>query len=252
MLLTTTNFHPRDAAITFKEEGHEYTISGKDRKPTSVTTLIHKFFPEFDADAVITKMMRSRNWPQSKYYGRTRESIKEQWERTREEAAQLGTKMHRSIELFLNMELVDDATTKQFTMFMQFWTDFRKQYPMIYVYRTEWLVYDETTPNPLAGSIDCVVSDGAGNLIILDWKCSKEIKMSNSYQKGNHPFNEYEDCNFNHYCLQLNFYRHILETKYDKNVIFMMLVILHPNQESYICHAVPKIELTHIWHTINS
>ena len=38
---------------------------------TSVTTWNHKHFPHFDADAIIDKMMKSKNWnsPTYKYYG---------------------------------------------------------------------------------------------------------------------------------------------------------------------------------------
>ena len=50
-----------------------------------------------------------------------------------------------------------------------------------------------------------------------------------------------------HYCLQLNFYRHILMTKYNKKVVGMMLVILHPNQETYLCHLVDYINISDVF-----
>ena len=78
MLLSKINHHPRDDDITFKEDDHEYTITNMPNKPVSVTTLIHKYFPTFDADAVINKMMASSRWRQSKYYGRNKQSIKEE------------------------------------------------------------------------------------------------------------------------------------------------------------------------------
>lgn len=247
-MLSQINLDPRDTNITFKEENHEYTIVGMNRKPISVTTLIHNYFDEFDADAVIRKMMSSANWAKSKYYGRTPESIKEEWENTKNEASHNGTLMHKSIEQYINNEDVDNPSTKEFGLFMKFWTEFFAQYSMLAPYRTEWLVYDEDVG--VAGSIDCVLSDKNGNLVLLDWKRSKEIKLSNRFAKGKHPFSQYDDCNFTHYSLQLNFYRHILETKYHKNVIFMMLVILHPNQSSYICHPVNKIDVDHVWNSL--
>ena len=71
--------------------------------------------------------------------------------------------------------------------------------------------------------------------------------MTNSFERGYPPFDHYDNCNYSHYSLQLNFYRHMLQTKYNKNVIYMMLVILHPNQTSYICHPVSNIDLSGVW-----
>lgn len=242
MLLAQSHPHPRDANITFKEKNHEYTIAGMSKKPTSVTTLIHSYFPSFDADKVINKMMSSFRWKQSKYYGRSPESIKEEWSKSGKEASDSGTLMHRDIERFFNGESVENADSSEYQKFTKFWSDITAQYPTFRPYRTEWLIYDENAG--VAGSIDCVLSDGAGNLIILDWKRSKEIKMSNKYEKGKGPFSNYDNCNYSHYSLQLNFYRHILESKYNQRVSFMMLVILHPDQPSYICYPVPRIDVS--------
>lgn len=250
VMLAEINPHPRDANITFKEENHEYTVIGMEGNPTSVTTLIHRYFPEFNADEVITKMMRSRNWPNSKYYGRTREDIKGEWERNGAEASALGTIMHQSIEDYLNGKDVNNSDTKEFQMFLHFWTSLLGQYPTLRPYRTEWLVYDEDIK--VAGSIDFTLEDGDGNLIIIDWKRSKEIKTSNIYEKGRYPFTLCDNCNFVHYSLQLNFYRHMLETKYGKNVIFMMLVVLHPNQLTHEYHVIERLDISEWWPKLNN
>lgn len=245
--LAKLNCHPRDLNITFREEDHVYTIihNGEKIKPISVTTLIHKYFPEFNADIVIDKMMRSAKWPQSKYFGKTKDQIKKEWEDNGSDAAQLGTLMHADIEFFLNREPPKMPDSKEFNFFISFWNDFTAKYPTFHPYRTEWLVYDET--EGIAGSIDCVLSDGNDNLMILDWKRSKEIKLTNNWENGIAPFDEFQHCNYFHYSLQLNFYRHILETKYNKKVVYMMLVILHPNQENYLCYPVNFIDLNQRW-----
>ena len=153
--------------------------------------------------------------------------------------------MHANIEYYLNSQFDKIIENKELQLFISFWNDFKQQYPYIIPYRTEWVVYDED--EFISGSIDFVLSDNNNNLVIMDWKRSKEIKFTNKWEKGYKFFDTYENCNYNHYSLQLNFYRHILETKYNKKVIYMMLVILHPDQDSYICHEVPYIELKNIW-----
>ena len=44
-----------------------------------------------------------------------------------------------------------------------------------------------------------------------------------------------------HYSIQLNCYRHILETHYDKTIIGMYLLIMHPNNETYLNYKVPML-----------
>ena len=68
--LARKNPHPRDSRITFDEGPHIYTIDG-DSGFTSVTTWNHSHFEEFDADKIITRMMSSRNWKNSKYFGKS-------------------------------------------------------------------------------------------------------------------------------------------------------------------------------------
>lgn len=247
-ILAIQNYHKRDDNIIFVEEGHLYTILDSGIHPISVTSIIHKYFPQFDADKIITKMMQSPNFAYGKYAGKTREQIKLEWDENGRSASSLGTAMHLDIENFFNAYPINNPDSKEFLMFLDFWNDLLKQYPTIKPYRSEWVVFDEDIG--LSGSIDGVFDDGYGNIIIFDWKRSKEIKMSNRFEKGFKPFDKYDNCNYSHYSLQLNFYRHMLETKYGKKVIFMALVILHPNQDKYICLQVPKIELSSVWNQL--
>ena len=76
--LATKNAHIRDKDISFEEGPHIYTVKGDRGGYTSVTTWNHNHFADIDADAIINKMMKSKNWtnPSKKYYGMTREQIK--------------------------------------------------------------------------------------------------------------------------------------------------------------------------------
>lgn len=240
-MLKDINKHPRDSLIKFEENGHVYTYNGK-INPISVTTIIHKYFPKFDADAIIFKMMSSKKWTSSKYFGMTKEQIKNEWNGNGKNSAHLGTLMHAAIEHYFNFVYPDipDFTNNnsiEFNQFLGFWKEFSRNNPQWKPYRTEWIVYDED--KNLAGSIDMCLSNDEGQIVILDWKRSKEIKRNNNWQRGFGPFKHMDDCNYNHYTLQLNIYRHILETKYDKQIIAMYLVICHPNQQ---CAEVIPIE----------
>ena len=108
--LALENPHPRDEFITFDEGPHIYTVHG-DSSFTSVTTFIHNNFSHFDPDAVIDNMMpKILNDPKYKYYGKTREEIKEQWAKNGREASGSGTTMHNDIEKYYNDIPVDNNT----------------------------------------------------------------------------------------------------------------------------------------------
>tara|TARA_B110000211_G_C14090869_1_gene558994 strand:+ start:4916 stop:5674 length:759 start_codon:yes stop_codon:yes gene_type:complete len=235
--LQTLHPHARDERITFEEGPHIYTIDG-DSSFTSVTTWAHSNFGHFDADKIISKMMRGRNWINSKYFDMTREEIKASWEKNRDEAAAAGTKMHYDIECFYNdMTIKNDST--EYAYFQRFQEDFSHLTP----YRTEWMVWDKELK--IAGSIDMLFTDSHGNLLIYDWKRSKEIKMTNKWQSSTNPIlKDVPDTNFWHYSLQLNIYKYLIEKNYDKTVTGLFLVIMHPNNKNktYIRLEVPDLQ----------
>lgn len=250
-LLSEKNRHPRDAGIVFDEEPHIYTILNDPQSEyTSVTTWNHSHFAEFDADKIIDKMMSNKErWKKSKYYPKTKEQIKAEWEAAGKEASELGTRMHKAIELYYNNEsrqndephngndkLQSDEQqgdkpqngNDEFRYFLEFARDFKHLKP----YRTEWMIYD--TELKFAGSVDMLFENPDGTLEIYDWKRSKEIKMDNPWQSSHTLCIQHlPDCNYVHYCLQLNTYREMLERNYQVKIGGMYLVILHPTQTTY-------------------
>ena len=53
------------------------------------------------------------------------------------------------------------------------------------------------------------------------------------------PVEHLPDTNYWHYCMQLNIYRHILETKYNKKIIGLYLVGIHPDLKTFQQEKVP-------------
>ena len=102
IFLAKKNAHERDSHISFEEGPHIYTIDG-DSDYMSVTSWNSTHFPKFDSDSVITKMMASPRWPNSPYFGMTREEIKMKWKNDGIVASDAGTKMHYNIECFFFM-----------------------------------------------------------------------------------------------------------------------------------------------------
>jgi hypothetical protein len=231
-MLSVVNAHPRDAFIQFEEEGHIYTIHGERGTYVSTTSLVHKQFAEFDADAVVNNLIKSGKTadPDNKYYGMTRESILEQWADTAKAASGSGTKMHYDIECYSNDQPVDNDSIE----FRQF-LDFRAAYPHLKPYRTEWTVYYEEYK--ICGSIDMVYwNELTKGYEIYDWKRSKEIAFHSCFgkKKSKTPgLGHITDTNYWHYSFQLNIYKRILEEKYNVQITGMFLLCLHPDHVSY-------------------
>jgi hypothetical protein len=236
--LAVKNAHPRDARISFEEETHTYTIDGVKAGWTSCTGFIHSFITPFDPDEVIPKMMRSRKWPDSEYYGMTAEAIKAKWKASGEEASAAGTRMHLDIEHFNNAEPVGNLAGDEWVpnpgpewdYFLEYDRRWRRANGFE-PFRTEWLVFKEDIK--LAGSIDMVYKKPDGTLAIYDWKRAKKMEYENKYQTMKAPLDHLPDTNYWHYSLQLNIYRRILEELYGATVSEMALVVLHPNQSSF-------------------
>lgn len=232
-VLATKNKHPRDANIRFFEPTHTYYINGSSEGVISCTGFIHSFFPHFNAKATIEKMMKSPKWPQSQYFGMTKEAIEEKWSSSGKEASSLGTAMHLAIEQFLNgaYEIIDPGVkaSKEWEYFMNFWNECGHD---LEPFRMEWEVWCDF--HKLCGSIDGVFRRKSdGKIVIYDWKRSKEIKTSNDFESGYPPLEHLPHTNYWMYTLQLNIYRWFLETLYGLDVGDLYLVILHPNNRNY-------------------
>ena len=265
--LEVRNPHPRDAHIHFEEGPHKYTIQGingvtADTEFTSVTTFVHGHFEHFNAKEVIAAMMRNtKKWndpvANAKYYGKTAEEIEEMWSKAGRDAAAKGTEMHYKIECFYNDVAADTADTDTAPPELQYFKNFHNEFvareePTLRPYRTEWTVFHEEAQ--IAGSIDMVYevvtreSRRRGTdpppLAIYDWKRCRDIVKTNRGNKfATHPAIEHlPDTNYWHYALQLNIYKYILQTKYDKTVTDLYLVVLHPEAQNYQRVKLPDLQ----------
>ena len=277
--LATKNHHPMDDRISFEEESHTYTIDG-DSSFTSVTTFVHQHFPHFDSEKTIASLLSEKknfkgrtiqnnnkyrkmaianiqeilqqrnedssvekatallNDTSSPEYKQQTEFIDKQWKQT----SVSGTKTHADIEYYYN-ELAVDNDTPEYAYFQKFQSDFREQYPDYAPYRTEWTVFYKELK--LAGSIDMIFENTKdGTLMIYDWKrvkCIEYDAFDNITATSPH-LKDMPNSNFWHYSLQLNTYKAIIESQYDKKVTKLVLVRLYPDAPSYELHECADLQ----------
>lgn len=196
--------------IQFEELGHKYTsIIPDDIRWQSVTSIIHKLIEPFDAPTQARKSSRNTK---SKWYGVEPADILKAWDDERERSVALGSWYHRMKE----NELLNAGVLYQLPVYQSpFEAGIKKALPQelgdgIY---PEHIVY-----LPSAGI--CGQSDKPAvfgkKLYITDYKTSKEIRREGyknwegDTKKMLAPVNHLDDCEFNHYALQLSIYAYII------------------------------------------
>ena len=204
--------------IVLDKENHIYSLKNKDIDFTSVTTFIGSFCDEFDPPKVANKLIKNN----IRYMHYTPEELIREWKA----AGDYGTLVHEELENYINfktpMNEIKSINGAE-------WLD-------NYVIKSEFEIYSEVVVYSeelrLAGTIDLLLFDkNTGKYNILDWKTSKRISMTPyKKKKGTHSLTaNINDCNFNHYSLQLSLYRYILETYYNIEVSEHLIIHLMEN-----------------------
>jgi len=199
--------------IFFDERQHKYTDDAGNAY-TSMTTVIGKYYEEFDTDAVARACERIGRNPTHpkyiKYRGKTAEQIKKEWANITTEALENGTKKHNYLEdiikrstgyktvdgttlisdrLYTPEDVIDSSFgALDINWFHQVGID--KRYPLIYntviaLHNAGYKFYAELgvyhTDLLVSGMIDLVAIKDR-HFIIIDWKTNKaDIKFESGY-----------------------------------------------------------------------
>jgi len=177
--------------------------------------------------------------------------IKAQWEENGQYASGRGSVLHYILEChnnnfdlegstYMDIQEVNDYLrwrTLHFTAedLIPFRTEFKMHtgFDLSLTGTADLLAIKRDHPKPK----DC---NGVLTLHMIDWKFSKGIHMDNQYEKGHGPCKQMDNCNYNHYLLQQNTYKWLLETYYPNwkwngheytsvQVVSMHLAVFHPN-----------------------
>ena len=217
--------------LKFIEEGHVYESTTEEKiKWTSVTSLVGKFKPKFDRDGQAKKSSKNKR---SKWYGMTPKEIIAAWDAETDRAIKLGNFYHNQresdmldlntigregVEVPIIKPIVDNKGTKI--------APEQKVSDGVY---PEHLVYLKSLG--VCGQAD-LVEIVNGKINITDYKTNKEIKekgftnWEGITNKMFRPVNHLDDCNLNHYNLQLSIYAYIIK-KHNPKLKVGKLIIQH-------------------------
>ena len=227
--------------VAYNDKKHIYVNTNNKRRYISVTTLVHKYVPEFKAAywstyKAVKDVMENKDpdlWYKYKrqaggwekvvdYYNKksskTNKSLKnavdlraawylEQWDRTRDHACELGTAIHNELEgaaytsQKIREDIVNYDVSQENILALQDFTT-NRVYPELLIYNDEFMV---------AGQADKVFKHG--NVVdIHDYKTCKKIDIEGF--RGETllaPFTNIPNANYWIYTLQLSMYGWMLE-----------------------------------------
>lgn len=203
------------SSLKFKDEGHKY-YSDDDFQWVSVTKLVEQFKELFDARLVAERCSKSTKPKNKKYKGKTVDEILAIWDKESNRASMLGTWYHNQRE----KDVLDCHTITRDGLELPIISPLmdgniklapdQKLVPGIY---PEHLVYLKSAS--VCGQADRVEIVG-DRVDIYDYKTNKEIKTEGyEFWDGSKkmmlgPLRHLEDCEFNHYALQLSVYMFII------------------------------------------
>lgn len=221
--------NPMDALV-FEPETHSYISLESDTKWISVTTLISCLKPPFEGKKIAEKCARNTK---SKWFGMTPDNIQQAWKAESDRAINLGTWYHEEREKdLLSFQTINIHGKDLPVIHPIFDEKGRKMAPTqkltdgIY---PEHFVYLKSAG--VCGQSDLVeVVDG--KVYITDYKTNKEIKTAGFKNwegvtaKMNPPVSHLDDCNYNHYALQLSTYMYMI-LKHNPKLDFGGMMIHH-------------------------
>lgn len=256
----------QNGQIAFNNEFHKYwNVSDESKKFISVTTLIERFGQPFDKDfwsayKALEKLIPAENWKIEKKsllntkkinkeildlynislndFNREQQKVLDEWAENNRISCERGTKIHEELENTFyskgkNIKLDKFGIGGKF--------ECRKNYTELdlsYGVYPEYLIYRSSDDGVLniAGQIDCLVKNG-NEITIIDWKTNKKIDLKSGFNtqskssiKMKYPLNTLDDCNYNHYQLQLSTYAWMLQ-KLNPDFVINDLILSHFDHE---------------------
>ena len=257
----------------FNDETHTYYNKETMQKYVSVTTLIHGYSQEFDEDfwsgyKALEAILPEENWMQIRpqllstkkipknlfslvtidrdCYEAKKQEIIEDYAIKRKTATDRGTLIHSQFEnSFYGNKNIDfkkfgcGELKGDFQCKKDYYKLDLKQgvYPEFFI-----SLISRDGLLRVAGQVDLCILDG-NDVYIIDFKTNKEIKKTSFYNKNKKsnemmkfPLNNLQDCNFNHYQLQLSTYAYMLkQIKPEYNIKKLLIYhIDHDGNETII------------------
>lgn len=226
----------------FYEDGHYYECKGK-RVGISVTTFIHEYCNEFDAEGMAEKVANRD--------GKTVQQVLDEWDYKRDFSCAKGTTCHeyaqslwsgeewnfKDFDGSRNYEIAVDSIQKQANNFQDDYKD-----------HLEHLIDELPIGSEEFNIASCVdhlfYNKLTGGLVLVDYKTNSLMDGYNkkAYKKAMKvPLSHINDDALHHYHIQLSIYKYLIEKYTGLKVDEMFIVYMSENIENYEIIEIPYL-----------
>lgn len=238
-----------DDTIRFVDSTHQY-FDKDGNEYESVTRGLKKLQVPFDREGISRRMAVSKAAEEGISIDTAQANILAEWDGKRDSSIDRGLSIHGSLEKYL----LSGTITEQYRPVIQ---ELKKLVAGAYRYYPEVILYDQVFQR--AGQADLVIQRQKGSSSLydfFDYKTNEakgiqfdSIAVKNGDVKHANrlflpPFDYLEDCNYNLYSLQLNFYAYFAVRTYGIRIGRLGIIFINNNLEVSIIPVLFAPEFT--------
>ena len=224
-----------DDYVTLEPISHRY-FDKDGREYESVSRFIGRFKQPFDREMISRRTAKSRKVSQA--------TILAEWDKKRDNAIDHGNRIHDALDKFDKTTIIDPENEDLRPTILAISVLFRDYYRNV----SEAVLYD--TESLIAGTTDKILQTTSHAKSVIDFddyktNLSKGIEFKSSY--GNYmtgPVSHLQDCNYNHYALQLSTYAYLFQKKTGRKIGMLNILFIPPHDHLHFRRIpVPYMKL---------
>ena len=225
----------------FFEDGHYYEYKGE-RVGISVTRLIEEYCNEFDAQAVAERVATKEKksvtevleaWEYKNRIACEKGHLGHEYAQSRWSKAKYQEETQEGLEnALIPLQRIKDQA-------VDFYNDYKDQLEHL----VDELVVGSAEYD-IASAVDHLfINKATGGLVLIDYKTNSDIHKSERYAKNMKiPLNHLKDFTLNHYYIQLNIYKYLIEKYAGLVVEDMFIVYFSENILQYEIIDIPNMK----------
>lgn len=267
----------KNGSVAFNDQNHVYwNVEDASIKYVSVTTMIEKFGQPFakefwSAYKALEKILPKDEWAIEKKsllntkkfdmdileahnididtFNKEQQAILDTWQEENKKSCERGTKIHANLENSMykkkkNIDLTKFQVGGKFECVKD-----KTELDLENGVYPEYLISWDSPSGKLhvAGQIDLLVKRGS-SIVIGDYKTNKKIDLKSYFDTKTHksvkmqfPLGTLDDCNYNHYCLQLSTYAYMVTQKHPEFIIDDLVLIHFDHNDNMTVYHLPYL-----------
>lgn len=267
----------KNGSVAFNDQNHVYwNVEDDSIKYVSVTTMIEKFGQPFDKEfwsayKALEKLLTKDEWTIEKKsllntkkfdnaileahnididtFNKEQQAILDTWQEENKRSCERGTKIHANLENSMykkkkNIDLTKFQVGGKFECIKD-----KTELDLENGVYPEYLISWDSPSSKLhvAGQIDLIAKQG-NCITILDWKTNKKIDTKGFFdsktrksEKMKFPLCSLDECNYNHYCLQLSTYAYMLTQKHPEFIIDDLVLVHFDHNDNMTVYHLPYL-----------